>query len=125
MSTSRQTVIEVCDAYVAAMSVGDPSATVKLFAPEASHEEPIGTPVRRGHEQIFAFLDQHKDLGFTLSRLGPVTVVGNRAAFQVRVDMPVPGGTRSLAATDLVTVDEDGLISSIVVLPDAEADPDA
>lgn len=125
MSASREAVIAAADAYIAAMSVGDPARTVKLFAPDASHEEPIDTPVRHGHDEIFAFLDQYKDLGFTLARLGPVTVVGNRGAFQIRVDVPSADGTRSLAATDLITVDEDGLISGIVVLPDAQADPDA
>ena len=123
MSISRETVVSVCDAYIAAMSAGDPERTVKLFAPGASHEEPIDTPVRHGHEEIFAFLDQYKDMGFTLTRLGPVTVVGNRGAFQARVDIPTPDGTRSMTATDLITVDDDGLISGIVVLPDAAADP--
>lgn len=125
MSASREAVVAAADAYITAMSAGDPARTVALFAPDASHEEPIDTPVRHGRDEIFAFLDQYKDLGFTLTRLGPVTVVGNRGAFQVRVDVPGPEGARSLTATDLITVDEDGLISGIVVLPDAQADPDA
>jgi steroid delta-isomerase len=123
MTVTRETVIATADAYIAAMSAGDPARTVALFAADARHEEPIDTPARHGREEIFGFLDQYKGLGFTLSRLGPVTVVGNRGAFQVRVDVPGPEGTRSLSATDLITVDEDGLISAIVVLPDAEADP--
>ncbi len=125
MSITRETVVSVCDAYIAAMSAGDPVRTAELFAPDASHEEPIDTPVRHGREEIFAFLDQFKELGFTLTRLGPVTVVGNRGAFQVRVDVPTPDGSRSLTATDLVTVNDDGLISGIVVLPDAAAVPEA
>lgn len=124
MSPTRDVVIEVCDAYIAAMSAGDPERTVKLFAPTATHEEPIDTPVRHGRQEILAFLDQYKDMGFTLTRLGPVTVVGNRGAFQARVDIPTPDGNRSMTATDLVTVDDDGLISGIVVLPDAAASPD-
>ncbi|WP_082564080.1 MULTISPECIES: nuclear transport factor 2 family protein [unclassified Nocardioides] len=123
MSTSRDTVVAVCDAYIAAMTVGDPEKTASLFSPTATHEEPIDTPVRHGRDEIFAFLDQYKDLGFKLTRLGPVTVVGNRGAFQVRVDIPTPDGTKSMTATDLVTVDDEGLISGIVVLPDAEATP--
>ena len=123
MSISRETVVSVCDAYIAAMSAGDPERTVRLFAENATHEEPIDTPVRHGREEIFAFLDQYKDLGFTLTRLGPVTVVGNRGAFQARVDIPTADGSRSMTATDLVTVGDDGLISGIVVLPDPAADP--
>jgi|GEM_PF-5419855 len=107
------------------MSVGDPARTAALFAVDATHQEPIDTPVRQGREEIFAFLDQYNDLGFTLTRLGPVTVVGNRGAFQVRVDVPTPDGTRAMTATDLITVDDEGLISDIVVLPDSQADPDA
>lgn len=125
MALTREQIIEVCDRYCAAMSVGDPDGTVQLFAPDASHEEPVGTPVRHGHAEIRAFFDQYKDVGFKLTRLGPVTVVGNRAAFQIRVEVPTPDGTRALTATDLVTVDEQGLIAGIVVYPDAQADPDA
>lgn len=123
MSISRETVVSVCDAYIAAMSAGDPERTVQLFSETARHEEPIDTPVRHGRAEIFAFLDQYKNLGFTLTRLGPVTVVGNRGAFQARVDIPTADGGRSMTATDLVTVDDDGLISAIVVLPDPAADP--
>ena len=123
MTITRETVVSACDAYIAAMTVGDPAKTVELFAPDATHEEPIDSPVRHGHDEIHGFLDQHKNLGFTLTRLGPVTVVGNRGAFQVRVDVPTADGKRSLTATDLITVNDDGLISGIVVLPDAAADP--
>lgn len=123
MTASRDVVVAVCDAYIAAMSAHEPDRVVKLFAENASHEEPIGTPVRHGWDEIHAFLDEHNDMGFVLSRLGPVTVVGNHGAFQARVEVPTPQGTRTMAATDLVTVDEDGLISRIVVLPDPHADP--
>lgn len=125
MSTRREAVVAAADAYIAAMSVGDPTRTAALFASNATHEEPIDTPVRHGRDEIFAFLDRYKDVGFKLTRLGPVTVVGNRGAFQVRVDIPTPGGTRSMSATELITVDDAGLIAGIVVLPDSQADPDA
>ena len=124
MTLDRDRIVEICDNYCAAMSVGDPDATTALFAPDASHEEPVGTPVRHGHEEIRGFFAQHKDIGFKLTRLGPATVVGNRAAFQVRVEVPTPEGSRFLAATDLITVSDDGLIAGIVVYPDAQADPD-
>lgn len=123
MTPSREDVIAVCDAYISAMSAHEPGGVVKMFATNASHEEPIGTPARHGRNEIRAFLDQHNDVGFVLSRLGPVTVVGNHGAFQARVEVPTPQGMRTMTATDLITVDEDGLISGIVVLPDAHADP--
>lgn len=125
MPLDRDKVVRVCDAYIAAMSESNPDRVMALFAPDATQEEPIGTGVRTGHAEIRAFFEKHMHLGFVLRRLGPVTVVGNHGAFQVRVDVPTPDGNRSLTATDLVTVNEDGLITSIVVLPDAEADPDA
>lgn len=124
MSVNRDDVVRVCDAYIAAMSQSDPDRVMALFAPGATHEEPIGTGIRTGHEQIRAFVDKHAQIGFVLHRIGPVTVVDNHGAFQVRVDVSTPEGTRSLTATDLVTVDDNGLIDNIVVLPDVEADPD-
>jgi len=123
MPLTRDQIVDVCDRYCAAMTAGDPDRTVALFAADATHEEPVGTGVRRGHEEIHAFLHSNKDVAFTMTRLGPVTVVGRRAAFQARVDVPGPDGMLSLTATDLVTVDDDGLIAGIVVYPDLEAHP--
>lgn len=125
MSLDRDRIVEICDAYCASMSVGDPDATTKLFAPDATQEEPVGTPARHGHDEIRGFFAQHQDMGFKLTRLGPVTVVGNRAALQIQVEVPTEGGSRFLTATDLITVDDDGLISAIVVYPDMHADPRA
>ncbi|MFC0866215.1 nuclear transport factor 2 family protein [Sphaerimonospora cavernae] len=124
MPLNRDKVVEVCDAYIAAMSSHDADRIVALFSPTATHEEPIDTPVRHGHDEIRAFVAKHTHMGFTLTRMGPVTVVGNRGAFQVRVDIPTPDGGRAVTATDMITVGDDGLISGIVVLPDAQAVPE-
>ncbi|MDN5893903.1 MAG: nuclear transport factor 2 family protein [Nocardioides sp.] len=123
MPLTRHEAIARCDAYAAAMTAGDPSMTVQLFAEDATHEEPIGTPTRHGREEILAFLEGNAGVSLTMVRIGPVTVVGNHAAFQARVDVPTPDGQLSLTATDLITFDDAGLIGEIVVLPDIEADP--
>ncbi|OLT33922.1 hypothetical protein BJF79_34105 [Actinomadura sp. CNU-125] len=122
---SRDDICRICDAYIAAMSGDDVEAVMSLFAPDATQEEPIGTPPRVGHEEIRAFFTRSLRVPFTMKRMGPVTVVGRHAAFQARVDVRAvdSANARSLTATDVLSIDEHGKIAKIMVLPDVEADP--
>jgi len=61
---------------------------------------------------------------FSARRLGPVTVVDNRAAFQFRIDVPTGTSTLKLTNTDVMTFDEDGRIKTMIAYPDLKADPD-
>ena len=42
-------------AYVAAFEAGSADQAAALFAPDATVEDPVGTPQRRGREAIHAF----------------------------------------------------------------------
>lgn len=120
---TRDDICQLTEAYLAALNARDPQAVVALFAPDASQQEPVGTTPRVGREEILAFFEGHKDAPLTVTRFGPVTVVGNRAAFQVHVAMDTPDGGFTMTTTDVITVNEDGLISEILAFPDRQADP--
>jgi len=121
--TTRDQICAVCDAYVAAVSAHDVDAIMAVFAPGAAQEEPVGSAPNVGHEAIRAFFAATEDFPFTVRRIGPITVSGDVAAFQIGVDFP-DGAVPSMTSTDVATFDGDGLIKRLVAIPDGQADPD-
>jgi steroid delta-isomerase len=120
---SREEICARCDAYVAGVAAHNTEAIVALFAPDATQEEPVGSPPRVGRDEIRAFFAASEGVSFTVRRIGPITVSGSAAAFQIRIDFE--GGTIApMSSTDIVTFGDNGLISSIVAIPDLEAHPD-
>jgi steroid Delta-isomerase len=121
---TRQQIVETCDRYVAAISRHDPDLIMELFADDPRQEEPVGSAPNVGRAAVREFFDNHRG-GFTIRRIGPVTVVGHRAVMQIRVDVEREGARMSLTSSDVMTFAEDGRIVSIIAYPDLEADPDA
>jgi steroid Delta-isomerase len=121
---TRRRIVETCDRYVAAVSRHDPDLIMELFADDPHQEEPVGSVPNVGRAAVREFFDNHRG-GFTIRRIGPVTVVGHHAVMQIRVDVDREGGRVSLTSSDVMTFAEDGRIASIIAYPDREADPDA
>jgi steroid delta-isomerase len=103
----------------------DAEAVMALYADEPTVEDPIGSPPKVGREAVRAFYVQSFRGPFSVRRLGPITVVGHRAAFQFRIDVPVGDSVIKLTATDVMTFDEQARIVTMAAYGDAEADPDA
>lgn len=121
---TRDEIVERCDRYCAAVSARNVDAIVALFAPDATQYEPIGSPPNIGHDAIRAFFSRNPGTRLEVRRMGPVTVVDRHAAMQIRVSVVRDGVSSMLASTDLFEFDDDGLIVSIVALPDRQANPD-
>ena len=125
---SREAMVKACDAYLAAVKASDAAAMMPLFSADATIEDPIGAPLRRGHDEVCAFYSQPRDIR-SIRRVGPVTVSGNSAAFQFVIrlttanELPgVSAGTAvTLLITDVLTFDENGLIAAMVGVPDGAA----
>lgn len=120
---TRDQITTLCDNYLAAVSKRDPDAVMALFAEGAAQEEPVGSAPNVGKGEIRKFFEERKEVPITVTRFGPVNVVRNRAAFQALVVVEAPGQRRELTSTDVITVDEDGLISEIIAFPDPLGDP--
>jgi len=84
MPTHEQMVAAV-NAYVTAFANGDPAAVAALFAPEATVEDPVGTPAHKGHDAILGFYTESMKTGAKLKLEGPVRTAGNYAAFAFSV----------------------------------------
>jgi steroid Delta-isomerase len=120
----RDQIVSVCDRYVAAVQAGDPQGVLDLYADEPRIEDPVGSEPLVGREAVHAFYAQHSGVELRLERIGPVTVVGNRAAFQFRIEVPLGDTTLVMASTDIMTFDDDGRILTMVAYPDSDAFPD-
>ena len=123
----RDAIVGAVDAYLAAVLAGD-GAAASLFAEDGTVEDPIGSQLRRGADEIRAFYAAPRDIRY-VRRLGPVTVHGSRAAFQFAIGLrpasalagTTPGVQVDLVITDILTFGADGLIQAMVGIPDASA----
>ncbi len=121
---TRNEISRLCDSYVRAVDAHDVVAVMEHFAPEAVQEEPAGS-APRGFDEIRQFFTASAGAPFEMVRLGPTTVVGNRAVFQAVVRVTLPGGVREFVSSDVITVDEDCRIVELLAFPDEAADPSA
>jgi steroid delta-isomerase len=114
MVTPEQ-VQQVVATYCSAESAKDRDTWLSLFAPDATHEDPVGAPVNRGLEAIGAFFDAGAgQMDLDLHTTAPPIVVGNEAlAFlAVRVGH---GAERLLLSpiVDHMVFDADGRIVAL------------
>jgi len=119
---TRDQIVQLCDDYLAAVSAADVEAVVALFAPDAHQEDPVGSPANVGHDAIRAFFTASAEVPLRATRYGPVTVMGNRAVFQVLISMPTPDGEFQMLFADVVTVDDQCRITELLGFADGEAD---
>lgn len=120
---TREQISRLCDAYMAALSAGDLDALEGMFAPGAEQQEPVGTAPNKGWEAIRGFFAGHSGVPVTMTRMGPVLVVGNHALFMAHVRVEAPDGIREMTTGDVLTVDGDCRITELLAFPDRVADP--
>jgi steroid delta-isomerase len=121
----RSAICETCDRYIASVSAGDVDAVMSLYADDTRVEDPVGSDPLGGRDAVRGFYEKNAQFTFSAQRIGPVTVVGDRAAFQFRIDVPLGDTTLKMTSTDIMTFDGTGRILTMVAYADGEADPDA
>jgi steroid delta-isomerase len=68
---------QVIETYCTAESAKDRATWLSLFAPDATHEDPVGAPVNRGLDAIGAFFDAGAgQMDLDLHTIAPPVVVG-------------------------------------------------
>lgn len=121
MAASNERIREVVEAYVDRVGNGTSAEVLALYAEGATVEDPVGTEVRTTREQIAEFygsldgLEQETTL--IEARIG-----GGQAAFLFRISTKVGDQTYTMAPIDVMTFDDDGLITSMKAYWDAETD---
>jgi steroid Delta-isomerase len=120
---TRAQIVDACDQYIVRLTKKDTDGIVDLYAPDATVEDPLGTPLKEGHGAIREFYGALAPINLTATRIGPVTVVGHEAAFQFRVDVEIGDDTVSMVTTDLMTFNEAGKVIAMRAYADQEAKP--
>lgn len=106
----------VFERYADLMCAGDTDAIVALYAPDASVEDPVGSPVLRGHEAIHDFYRAGFDEmgGRILMHLeGAVRIAGHEAAAAFIATCDKYEKPFVVQTLDHMCFDDQGLITSM------------
>ena len=100
--------------YLARFTAGDREGWLDLWAPDATLEDPVGSPVRTGRTSIGEFWDQgHASAdAIELRPAGAPLVIGSDAAFSFDVRPTIGGAAYHLPCIDVMTFDDSGRITS-------------
>jgi steroid delta-isomerase len=112
MAASTERIRGVVNRYVELVASGTSDEIVALYAEGATVEDPVGSEVLSERDAIRAFyagLDGlEKD-----TRLVTVRIAGGAAAFHFEMVTHVGEQTYTVAPIDVMTFDDDGLITSM------------
>lgn len=110
MSTDIQaTVVRYLDLVANARSGAEIAA---LYAADATVEDPVGTPARKGTAEIADFYEALTTRRRTTELLA-IRVAGSEAAFSFRVVSGTGAEQSVIEPIDVMTFSEDGLITSM------------
>ena len=122
----RAHIVAACDAYVQYLNEGNTDAILDLYADDCWIEDPIGSEKKVGKDTLREFYAGITNLGVTpvMTRIGPVCVCADEAAFQFRIDIELGESKIAMTSTDAMTFDADGRITSMRAYADGDANPD-
>ena len=100
-------------AYVDGFERGDLDAIVGLFADDATVEDPVGTPPKRGLAEIRAFYAGSLATGAKLELLGDPRCAGDHVAFPFAVKLEWDGRRQIIEVIDTFRFDEAGKITEM------------
>lgn len=87
---------------------------LELWAPDATMEDPVGSPIRHGRDAVAAFYDESTALADTteLTLSGEPIVVGAEAAFAFDIRVTIGEAVLGLSVIDVMTFDDEARITS-------------
>ena len=103
----------VVQAYIDGFAAGDPEAIVALFAPDATVEDPVGTPPKRGLDQIRTFYAASIATGARLELLGEPRCAADYVAFPFAVKLEWEGRSQVIEVIDTFRVNDAGQITEM------------
>lgn len=108
-----ETMVAVVHAYVDGFERGDLDALVSLFAPDATVEDPVGTPPKTGLDEIRAFYAMSVATGAKLELLGEPRCAANYVAFPFAVKLEWQGKRQVIEVIDTFRINDDGKITEM------------
>jgi steroid delta-isomerase len=99
------------ETYCATFTAGDREGWLACWAEGATMEDPVGTPVKKGKDEIGAFYDQGQQFGpVALIPTGQPHINGDEAAFEFRIEVKMGDQTLTTTAIDVMKFDSDARI---------------
>lgn len=111
-STKDDQIVEVIRRYVSLLATGSTDDLLELFAEDATVEDPVGSDVRTGRNEIREFFSTLQQLE-RQTELVLLRVAGNEAAFSFTITFKVGDTPMRLQPIDTMTFDRDGKITSV------------
>jgi steroid Delta-isomerase len=109
-----QQVRDVVEQYVKLVGSGPTEEIVNLYAADATVEDPVGTPVKRGHDAIREFYEVISNLDReTELKVETVRIAGNHAAFMFTLATKFGDQRFTLTPIDVMEFDDEGKIISM------------
>ncbi len=109
---------ETIHSYIKMMCDSDIDGIVSLFSDDATAEDPVGGAVHEGIEAVGKFYGMMAP-ALQVELNGPICVAGNNAAFLLLAQLTMGGNTQYLDATDVMTFDDEGKVTSMRAFWDA------
>jgi steroid delta-isomerase len=101
---------DALQAYIDTFNAGSAAAVTALYAQNATIEDPVGSPLKRGKEEILAFYTASIATGAKLSLDAPIRGShGNAAAMAFTAKI----GSLTIRVIDVMTFDEAGKFASM------------
>lgn len=115
MGLDRERAEDLFTAYAARHARNDLAGVMSLFAPDATVEDPVGSPVHVGLDSIEAFYAAtHARNGtMRIERVGRLLVGGDELVVHVRAELDAPGAPPAMDVIYVITVDGAGRIRSL------------
>lgn len=110
---SAEQMIAVVHAYIAGFASGDPAAIAALFAEDATVEDPVGTPMKRGKAEILEFYTGSMATGAKLELLGDPRCAADYVAFPFAVKLEWGGRRSTIEVIDTFRIDDAGKITEM------------
>jgi steroid delta-isomerase len=113
--TSADDIRAVYEAYLVAMAEHDLDGVMAMFAPEAVLHDPVDAPPRMGIEAIRQFFSEAVGSIHTCKLVSPVHISGDcrHGAASVSTEVALGDEIKVIDATDIMTFDDDGRVTSM------------
>lgn len=110
----EQQMRDAMQAYIDGFNASDHAAIVGLYADDATVEDPVGTPLKQGRDEIDAFYATALESGAKLSLSAPIRAShANSAAMAFEVALNYQGQDMVIHVIDVMTFDDDGKFTSM------------
>ncbi|MEO9461409.1 MAG: nuclear transport factor 2 family protein [Marinomonas sp.] len=111
--TSSEQMRAAVHTYVESYNRGDLDGIAGIYAADATVEDPVGTPLKRGHAELREFFGVGISMGAKLHLDGPIRCASDSAAFAFHVELEMEGKAQRIDVIDVFRFDEEGKVAEM------------